>query len=156
MSGLSWLTILRKREHFRAAFLDFEPSVVARFGARDVRRLMADEGIVRNRAKIDAVINNAGRFAVLVDEFGSFAAYAWSFAPRRRAQPADRAALMAIGVPPEAVAMSKDLRKRGWAFVGPTTVFSFMEAMGLVNDHMRGCAAGRECARLRREFVRPA
>jgi len=155
MSGLSWLTILRKREHFRAAFLDFDPALVARFGARDVARLLKDEGIVRNRAKIDAVINNAGRFADLAGEFGSFAKYAWSFAPAHRAQPADRAALMAISTPPEAVAMSKDLRRRGWAFVGPTTVYSFMEAMGLVNDHIRGCTAGREVGRLQREFIRP-
>ena len=156
MSGLSWLTILRKRERFRAAFLDFEPEVVARFGAREVARLMKDEGIVRNRAKIDAVINNAGRFADLVEEFGSFAAYAWRYAPRRRAQPADRAALMAISAAPEAAAMSKDLRRRGWAFVGPTTVYSFMQAMGFVNDHIRGCSAGREAARLQRDFIRPA
>jgi DNA-3-methyladenine glycosylase I len=155
MSGLSWLTILRKREHFRAAFLDFEPGVVARFGARDVAPLMGDAGIVRNRAKIDAVINNAGLFAGLVEEFGSFARYAWGFQPRRRPQPADRAALTAIAVPPEAVSMSKDLRRRGWAFVGPTTVYSFMQAMGFVNDHIQGCAAGRQAARLQREFVRP-
>jgi DNA-3-methyladenine glycosylase I len=155
MSGLSWLTILRKREHFRSAFLDFEPAVVARFGARDVARLMKDEGIVRNRAKIDAVINNAGRVAELVREFGSFAAYAWGYAPPRRAQPVDGAALMAIATPATAVAMSKDLRRRGWGFVGPTTVYSFMQAMGFVNDHIRGCAAGREVARLQREFVRP-
>jgi DNA-3-methyladenine glycosylase I len=146
MSGLSWLTILRKREHFRAAFLDFEPSVVARFGARDVRRLMADEGIVRNRAKIDAVISNATRMRGLVEEFGSFAAYVWRYEPRKRA---------GSEMPAEAVALSKDLRRRGWAFVGPTTVLSFMQAMGLVNDHVRGCAAGAEVTRLRREFVRP-
>jgi DNA-3-methyladenine glycosylase I len=145
MSGLSWLTILRKREHFRAAFLDFEPSVVARFGARDVARLMRDEGIVRNRAKIEATINNARAFRSLVDEFGSFAAYAWRYEPRKAGE----------GVPAEAVAMSKDLRKRGWAFVGPTTVYSFMQAMGLANDHVRGCAAGAEVTRLRRDFVRP-
>ena len=156
MSGLSWLTILRKREHFRAAFLAFEPNVVARFGARDVARLMKDEGIVRNRAKIDAVINNARRFADLVDEYGSFAAYAWGYRPKHRAQPADRAALMGLSVAPEAAAMSKDLRRRGWAFVGPTTVYSFMQAMGFVNDHIRGCAAGRETARLQREFVPPS
>jgi DNA-3-methyladenine glycosylase I len=155
MSGLSWLTILRKREHFRAAFLDFEPTAIARFGARDVARLMADSGIVRNRAKIDAVINNARRYAGVVEEFGSFAHYAWRFEPRRRPQPADRAALMALAAAPEAAAMSKDLRRRGWGFVGPTTVYSFMQAMGFVNDHIRGCAAGREVARLHREFVRP-
>ena len=146
MSGLSWLTILRKREHFRAAFLDFEPVVIARFGARDVRRLMADEGIVRNRAKIDAVINNAGRMPELVEEFGSFAAYVWRYEPRKRT---------GLEMPPESVALSKDLRRRSWGFVGPTTVLSFMQAMGLVNDHVRGCAARAECERLRREFARP-
>jgi DNA-3-methyladenine glycosylase I len=155
MSGLSWLTILRKREHFRAAFLDFEPVVVARFGARDVKRLMADEGIVRNRAKIDAVINNARRMPELVEEFGSFAAYAWGFEPKPRRGLVTHEELMAVKYSAEALAMSKDLRKRGWGFVGPTTVYSFMEAMGLVNDHVRGCAAGVECARLRREFSRP-
>ncbi|HET9781627.1 MAG TPA: DNA-3-methyladenine glycosylase I [Candidatus Dormibacteraeota bacterium] len=145
MSGLSWATILRKRENFRAAFKDFDPAAVARFGSRDVARLMGDEGIVRNRAKIEATINNARRHAELVSEFGSFPAYVWRFEPKRRPE----------GMLPEAVAMSKDLRKRGWAFVGPTTVHSFMEAMGLVNDHVRGCAAGRECDALRREFIRP-
>jgi DNA-3-methyladenine glycosylase I len=145
MSGLSWLTILNKRENFRAAFRNFEPASVARFGARDVSRLMGDAGIVRNRAKIDATINNARRYADLVAEFGSLAAYAWSYEPKRPS----------AGLPPEAVAMSKDLRKRGWAFVGPTTVQSFMQAMGLVNDHVRGCAAGAEVTRLRKEFVRP-
>jgi len=145
MSGLSWLTILNKRDNFRAAFRNFEPAAVARFGARDVSRLMGDAGIVRNRAKIDATINNARRYAALVAEFGSFAAYAWGYEPKRPS----------AGVPPEAVAMSKDLRKRGWGFVGPTTVQSFMQAMGLVNDHVRGCAAGAEVTRLRKEFVRP-
>lgn len=145
MSGLSWATILRKRDNFRAAFRDFDPATVARFGARDVTRLMNDSGIVRNRAKIEATINNARRHADLVKEFGSFPAYVWRFEPKRRPE----------GMLPEAVAMSKDLRKRGWAFVGPTTVLSFMQAMGLVNDHLRGCAAGLECDRLRREFVRP-
>jgi len=155
MSGLSWLTILRKREKFRAAFRGFDPAAVARFGARDVGRLMNDAGIVRNRAKIDATINNARRYKELVKERGSFAAYAWSFAPRPRRTLIDRDALMQVKFSPEATALSKDLRKRGWAFVGPTTVYSFMEAMGLVNDHLQGCAVGREVARLRREFVLP-
>jgi DNA-3-methyladenine glycosylase I len=145
MSGLSWATILRKRENFRAAFRDFDAEAVARFGAREVTRLMSDAGIVRNRAKIEATINNARRHADLVEEFGSFPAYVWRFEPRRRPE----------GMLPEAVAMSKDLRKRGWAFIGPTTVLSFMQAMGLVNDHVRGCAAGAEVDRLRKEFVRP-
>ena len=155
MSGLSWLTILRKREHFRAAFRDFDPPTVARFGAREVSRLMRDAGIVRNRAKIDATINNARRHAELVKEFGSFAAYVWGYEPKPRKALLAHAALMERGVPDEAVAMSKDLRRRGWAFIGPTTVHSFMQAMGLVNDHVRGCTAGLEVERLRRNFVRP-
>lgn len=146
MSGLSWATILRKRENFRSAFKDFDPVSVARFGSRDVARLMGDAGIVRNRAKIEATINNARRHAELMAEFGSFPKYVWSFEPKRRPE----------GMLPEAVAMSKDLRKRGWGWVGPTTVLSFMQAMGLVNDHVKGCAAGAEVERLRRSFVRPA
>ena len=155
MSGLSWLTILRKRENFRAAFRDFEPAVVARFGARDAARLMADAGIVRNRAKIDAVINNARRYAEVAAEFGSFAAYVWRYAPQPRRRLIDYDELMKVKASDEAVALSKDLRKRGWGFVGPTTVYSFMQAMGLVNDHLRGCSVGREVAHLRREFVVP-
>lgn len=155
MSGLSWLTILRKRDNFRAAFRDFDPPVVARFNSRDAARLMRDAGIVRNRAKIDATINNARRHAELVEEFGSFAAYVWGYEPKPRKRLLDHAAMMERGVPVEAVAMSKDLRKRGWAFVGPTTVHSFMQAMGLVNDHVRGCAAGAEVLRLRRDFSPP-
>jgi len=155
MSGLSWLTILRKRDNFRAAFRDFEPAAVARFAARDASRLMADAGIVRNRAKIDAVINNARRHADIVEEFGSFAAYVWRYAPAPRRRLVDYEELIKVKASDEAVALSKDLRKRGWSFVGPTTVYSFMQAMGLVNDHLRGCAAGREVARLRKEFVLP-
>jgi DNA-3-methyladenine glycosylase I len=155
MSGLSWLTILRKRENFRAAFHGFDPSAISRLTTRDVARLMGDEGIVRNRAKIEATINNARRLGDLVAEFGSFAAYSWSFEPKPRRRLLDQEALMALGTSPEAVAMSKDLRKRGWGFVGPTTVYSFMQAMGLVNDHLRGCAAGVEVERLRRSFARP-
>ena len=155
MAGLSWLTILRKRENFRAAFRSFEPAKIARFTSRDVSRLMRDEGIVRNRAKIEATINNARRYADLTQEFGSFAAYAWKYEPKPRRRLLDRDELAEIELPAEAIAMSKDLRRRGWAFVGPTTVHSFMQAMGLVNDHLRGCDAGRESERLRRAFVRP-
>jgi DNA-3-methyladenine glycosylase I len=155
MSGLSWLTILRKRENFRAAFRDFDPKAVARFGARDVARLMADAGIVRNRAKIDATINNARLVPDLIEEFGSLAAYVWRYEPKPRRGLLDRASLMKLGSAPEALAMSKDLRKRGWGFVGPTTVYSFMQAMGLVNDHIRGCEAGVQVERLRRDFKRP-
>lgn len=146
MSGLSWLIVLRKRENFRKAFRGFDPKLIARFGARDVSRLLADEGIVRNRAKIEATINNAQRVLQMRKETGSFAAYLWSFEPKKKP---------ASGIPDEAVALSKDLRRQGWAFVGPTTVYSFMQAMGLVNDHLRGCAAGVEVERLRKSFVRP-
>ena len=155
MSGLSWLTILRKRDNFRAAFRGFDPAVVGRFGARDAARLMKDAGIVRNRAKIDATINNARLYPKLVGEFGSFAAYAWRFEPKPRTRLLRHEELMRVSASDEAAAMSKDLRRRGWGFVGPTTVYSFMQAMGLVNDHVRGCAVGVEVERLRREFVRP-
>lgn len=155
MSGLSWLTILRKRENFRAAFAGFEPSAIARFTSRDISRLMRDAGIVRNRAKIEATINNARRYGDIVAEFGSFEAYVWRFEPKPRRKPLDQKGLMALGTNAEAVAMSKDLRKRGWGFVGPTTVYSFMQAMGVVNDHLAGCAAGVEVERLRHSFKRP-
>ncbi len=155
MSGLSWLTILRKRENFRRAFRDFEPAAVARFTTRDVSRLMGDAGIVRNRAKIEATINNARRHAELVKEFGSFPRYVWQYEPKPRRRLLDQAELGQAGPSDEAIAMSKDLRRRGWGFVGPTTVYSFMQAMGLVNDHLRGCAAGAEAQRLRRDFARP-
>jgi DNA-3-methyladenine glycosylase I len=155
MSGLSWLTILRKRENFRAAFRGFDPAAIARFSTRDVSRLMVDAGIVRNRAKIEATINNARRLSDLVEEFGSLASYVWRYEPKPRKGLLDRASLEKLGVPAEAAEMSKDLRKRGWGFVGPTTVYSFMQAMGLVNDHLRGCAAGLDVERLRRNFARP-
>ena len=155
MSGLSWLTILRKRENFRAAFHGFDASAVARFTSRDVARLVRDTGIVRNRAKIEAAINNARRYPELVDEFGSFAAYVWRFAPKPRSRLVDREEVLQIKASNDAIALSKDLRRRGWAFVGPTTVYSFMQAMGLVNDHLRGCAAGAEVMRLRRDFRPP-
>ena len=147
-AGLSWLTVLRKRQAFRAAFRGFDPEVVARFTARDESRLLRDPGIIRNRAKIDATINNARRLGDVVKEFGSFAAYAWQYEPKTRQK--------SLGPTPEAVALSKDMRKRGWTFVGPTTVHSFMESAGLVNDHVGGCAWWAEVERLRRAFKRPA
>jgi DNA-3-methyladenine glycosylase I len=141
-SGLSWLTILNKREAFRRAFEGFDPERVARFGERDVERLLADAGIVRHRGKIEAAINNARRALVIVDEFGSLAAYVWQFEPDPAARP-DRITLRVLrtlSTSPESVAMSADLRRRGWRFVGPTTVYAFMQAMGLVNDHLEGCS----------------
>jgi DNA-3-methyladenine glycosylase I len=148
-SGLSWLTILRKRDNFRRAFKSFDIAAIARFNDRSVQRLMADAGIVRNRAKIEATINNARRYPQIVDEFGSLAAYVWAF------EPAATERLTGATTRPEAVAMSKDLRRRGWAFVGPTTAYSFMEAMGLVNDHVPGCAQHPIVERDRAAFSRP-
>ena len=140
-AGLSWLTILNKREAFRSAFADFEAERIARFGARDVARLLADAGIVRHRGKIESTINNAKRVIELREAFGSLATYVWRFEPDARARPKriTLAALRAMTTSPESVAMSKDLKQRGWSFVGPTTVHAFMQAMGLVNDHIEGC-----------------
>lgn len=156
-SGLSWLTILRKRPNFREAFAGFDPAVIAGFGDDDVERLMADAGIVRNRAKILATINNARRYPELVAETGSLAAYLWSFEPRAASRPAalDHGTLMTFGVSAESKAMSRDLRRRGWAFVGPTTAYAAMEAMGIVNDHLSGCWARPEVERERAAFRRP-
>ncbi len=156
-SGLSWLTILRKRESFRTAFAGFDPAAVASFDEGDVERLMADAGIVRNRAKIAATINNARRYAELIAETGSLAAHLWSFEPDRSTRPIalDHATLLTYGTSPESKALSRDLRKRGWAFVGPTTAYAAMEAMGLVNDHLDGCWVRPEVEGLRSAFVRP-
>jgi DNA-3-methyladenine glycosylase I len=148
-SGLSWLTILRKREAFRAAFANFEFAEVARFGDRDVERLLADAAIVRHRGKIEATINNARRAVELVQETGSIAAYVWGFEGDRSSGPQLRS------TSDESVAMAKDLKRRGWRFVGPTTVYAFMQAMGLVNDHVDGCAAREPAQRARAEFSRP-
>lgn len=140
-AGLSWLTILNKRESFRAGFANFDAEHVARFREADIARLLADAGIVRHRGKIESTINNAKRVIELRREFGSLAAYAWSHEPSPRSRPKKLtlAALRANTTSPESVAMSKDLKKRGWSFVGPTTVYAFMQAMGLVNDHLEGC-----------------
>ena len=152
-AGLSWLTILRKREAFRAGFANFEPAAVARFGAREVRRLLGDAGIVRHRGKIESTINNAARALEVIEERGSLASYVWSFAPgpRERPRKVTRAALQAMSSTPTSVALSKDLKRRGWTFVGPTTVYAFMQAMGLVDDHLEGCAIrpAAEAARAR-------
>jgi len=140
-AGLSWLTILNKREAFRRAFAEFDAERIVRFDAGDVARLLADAGIVRHRGKIESTINNAGRVLELRQEFGSLAAYAWRFEadPASRPKRMTREALLAMSTSAESVAMSRDLKKRGWSFVGPTTVYAFMQAMGLVNDHLEGC-----------------
>jgi len=157
-AGLSWLTILNKREAFRHGFAGFDAERVAAFDAHDIARLLGDTGIVRHRGKIESTINNARRVIELRHEFGSLAAYAWRFEPKRSARPRrmTHAALLALDTSPESTAMSKDLRKRGWTFVGPTTVYAFMQAMGLVNDHLENCHVRAEALRQRSELTPPA
>ncbi|WP_367079321.1 DNA-3-methyladenine glycosylase I [Luteitalea sp.] len=156
-SGLSWLTILRKREHFRSAFRGFDPATVSRFDAHDVARLLNDAGIVRHRGKIVSAINNAARALELQAEFGSLAAYAWSWEPPRAERPGVVTwdAVKAMPTTATSAALSKDLKRRGWTFVGPTTVYAFMQAMGLVNDHVEGCFVRPAASRARRASVPP-
>jgi DNA-3-methyladenine glycosylase I len=153
-SGLSWLTILRKRENFRAAFAGFEAAQLARFGAADVRRLLKDAGIVRHRGKIESTINNAKRLLALKKEGGSLARLAWSYEPSSDARPGkiDWATLKKMASTPESTALSRELRRRGFSFVGPTTVYAFMQAMGLVNDHVEGCELREAAERERRQL----
>jgi len=149
-SGLSWRTILMKRENFRAAFRNFDIDKVARFTAKDVTRLLKDAGIVRHRGKIEAVINNAKQAKALIKEKGSLAAYVWGYEPAKKA---DGKTLVATTA--ESIAMSKDLKKRGWKFVGPTTVYAFMQAMGLVNDHAEECVVRKKAVTVRKKFRKP-
>jgi len=156
-SGLSWLTILRKRENFRTAFVGFDFNKIARFNDDDVQRLLQDAGIVRHRGKITATINNAQRALELVDEFGSLAAYVWQW------QPSEVEAHVGKGeynqpipsITKTSQALSKDLKKRGWKFFGPTTAYAFMQAMGLVNDHMQGCDCWLQVECERQKFNKP-
>ena len=150
-SGLSWRTILAKRESFRAAFHNFDFPRIARFTERDVGRLLTDEGIVRHRGKIEAVINNARQAQALVKQEGSLAAFVWRYEPMNQLAKPQLASTSA-----ESIALSKDLKKRGWKFVGPTTVYAFMQAMGLVNDHVDDCVIRAEVERARQDFKRPA
>jgi len=150
-SGLSWRTILAKRENFRAAFHDFDFDRIARFTTRDVERLLTNEGIIRHRGKIEAVINNARRARELVKTEGSLAAYLWRFEPDAKSLAAPQTA----STSPETVALSKELKRRGWKFVGPTTVYAFMQAMGLINDHVDTCVIRTKVERARKSFPRP-
>jgi len=150
-SGLSWRTILAKRESFRAAFRDFDFEKVARFTQRDLDRLLADEGIVRHRGKIEAVINNAKRARELVEREGSLAAFIWRYEPEAT-QPAGQPIRSTSA---ESVALSKELKKQGWKFIGPTTVYAFMQAMGLVDDHVEGCVIRATVERARKRFRKP-
>ena len=150
-SGLSWRTILAKRENFRAAFAGFDFRKIAIFDGTDVTRLLANAGIVRHRGKIEAVINNAQRSCELADTEGSLAAFIWHFEPiANDARPQSRS------TSPASEALSKELKKRGWKFVGPTTVYAFMQAMGLINDHAEGCDQRVEAERARKGFTRPS
>ncbi len=150
-SGLSWRTILAKRENFRAAFHDFDFDRIARFTQRDVDRLLKDEGIVRHRGKIEAVINNARRAQELVKQEGSLAAFIWRYEPDpKQLEKAQTASTSA-----DSLTLSKDLKKQGWKFVGPTTVYAFMQAMGLINDHVEDCVIRINVERARKNFRRP-
>ena len=151
-AGLSWRTILAKRENFRAAFNGFDFDRIADFGERDIRRLLQDEGIVRHRGKIKAVINNARRAKELVEREGSLAAFIWRYEPDSQKLPSPQS----VSTSRESEALSKDLKKQGWQFVGPTTVYAFMQAMGLVNDHVEGCFVRAKADRERQAFKRPA
>jgi DNA-3-methyladenine glycosylase I len=154
-ADLSWLTILRKREAFRRAFDGFDLERVARFGEKDVTRLLADASIIRHRGKIEAVINNARRAVELVDAEGSLAAFVWRFEPAARTGGLDRAALAELAQTAESKALARELKRRGWRFVGPTTVYAFMQAMGLVDDHLDGCDAKPGVERARKKFTVP-
>lgn len=150
-SGLSWRTILAKRENFRAAFEGFAIERVAAFGPVDVDRLLGDAGIVRHRGKIEAVVANARAAVELIDQEGSLGAFVWRFEP----EPASLPEPQSVSTSPESTAMAKELKRRGWRFVGPTTVFAFMQAMGLVNDHVHGCAHRATTETARARFTRP-
>jgi DNA-3-methyladenine glycosylase I len=156
-SGLSWLTILRKRENFRVAFAGFDFHQVARFGDDDITRCLLDAGIIRHRGKIVSTINNARRAIDLQAEFGSLSRYFWSYEPDGAERPPrmDYATLKANPTSPTSIRLSKDLKKRGWTFVGPTTVYAFMQAMGLVNDHIEGCCCRATTEEVRTRLVRP-
>lgn len=156
-SGLSWLTILRKRDNFRNAFADFDFYKVANFDEKDVARLLKDSGIVRHRGKIEATINNARRAREVVDEFGSLGAYIWQWEPNSPEPHTGKGEQKPVipSITETSKALSKDLKKRDWKFFGPTTAYAFMQAMGMVNDHMVGCSIWDEIEVLRRDFNRP-
>jgi DNA-3-methyladenine glycosylase I len=156
-SGLSWLTILRKRDAFRRAFAGFDFQVLARFGARDVERLLEDATIVRHRGKIESTVNNARRAVELVESEGSLAAFVWRFEPSAADRPRTmtRDALLELSQTDASRSLAKELKRRGWSFVGPTTVYAFMQAMGIVNDHLEGCAARPRVDRARAALERP-
>ncbi len=145
-SGLSWITILRKRENFRAAFANFDIDAVAEYTEADVERLLQDAGIIRHRGKIEATINNAARALEMIEECGSVRNYIWEWRPTEREPDLKEPSLLVPNQTKTSAALSKDLKKRGWKFFGPTTAYAFMQAMGLVNDHVEGCEWHEICA----------
>ncbi len=157
-SGLSWLTILHKRDSFRRAFAGFDFHAVSCLGPRDVERLLGDASIVRHRGKIESTINNAARCVEVVEEQGSLASYVWGFEPEPSTRPQRLTwdVLRETAQTDESRALAKDLKRRGWTFVGPTTVYSFMQAMGLVNDHLDGCDVRAPAERARENLARPS
>jgi DNA-3-methyladenine glycosylase I len=156
-AGLSWITVLRKREAFRRAFHGFDPERVVRMNAREIERLLRDPGIIRHRGKIESAVNNARRTLELVEARGSFAAHLWDFEPDARSRPRRITwpALRKLTDTPASRALSKDLRRRGFSFVGPTTLYALMQAVGLVNDHLEGCPARQRATRARASFRVP-
>ena len=157
-SGLSWLTILRKRENFRDAFANFDYEKIAEFGSDDVERLVRNKGIVRHRGKIQSTISNARRAIVLAKEYGTLAAFFWQYEPEPGSRPKrlDYSTVRALRNTAESYNLSIDLKKRGWSFIGPTTAYAFMQAMGLVNDHIEGCEFRDQVEESRRNFIRPS
>ena len=155
-SGLSWLTILRKRDNFRAGFARFDFRKVAKFGNSDIDRLLQDAGIVRHRGKIESTINNAKRACEMVKAEGSLSTFFWRYEPDPASRPGSITKGSIPGKTEESTAMSKELKKRGWSFVGPTTAYAFMQSMGLVNDHLDGCLMRAACEKERTRFKRPA
>lgn len=150
-AGLSWITVLRKREAFRSAFAGFDPERIVRFGEQDIERMLDDAAIIRHRGKIESAINNAARALEAIGEFGSLAAYVWSFAPETPQAPRSFGDIVAVTEASKA--LSKDLKRRGWSFVGPTTMHAFMQAAGMVNDHLVECWAREECEAKRTELA---
>ncbi len=157
-AGLSWLTILRKRQNFRKAFDNFDYKKIAKYDDKKIESLVQNAGIIRHRGKIKSVINNANRVQEVIKEFGSFATYIWRFEPDDKVRPKtyDYKTLSQITFSAESTALSKDLKKRGWSFVGPTTCYAFMQSMGIVNDHIEGCCCRQKIEEERKKFKRPA
>ena len=156
-AGLSWLTILRKRENFRTAFDGFDFKKIEKYTDKDIERLVKNAGIIRHRGKIKSTINNANQVQKIIKEFGSFAAYIWQFEPDIKTRPkkCDYKTLSQITMSDESIALSKDLKKRGFSFVGPTTCYAFMQSMGMVNDHIEGCCCRQKIEEERKKFKRP-